>query len=96
MYVTRVQVSLKITGEEKERERECQAHFQKLATRDQHSQNLRKGGELRTFTEDGTVGNKRHSERSAIKLKQTQKATEMNQADARTSLAMEFAPEASA
>ena len=38
---------------------------------------LREGEELRTFTEGGAVGSKRHSQRPAKILKQTQKATEV-------------------
>ena len=34
--------------------RKCQAHFQKLATREQHTQNCESGAELRTIA-DGAV-----------------------------------------
>ena len=64
--------------------RKCQAHFQELATREKHTQNKwREGAELRTIA-DTAVSSKRHSQREAVKLKQTPKTTELNQADAPT------------
>ena len=54
----------------------------------QHFQ-ISKGEEPPTSTKDRAMGRKRHSQRLAIIVTQTQKTVEMNEADAPTWLAME-------
>ena len=56
----------------------------RVAPGEEHTQKIQRGEEPLTSTKEGAMGTKRHSQRLAKKLKQTQKTGEMNQADAPT------------